>query len=84
MQWANFRFKKHEFKSGLIPAEISRVISNLEMERKKKMERWKEWKEKWKETGKLSQYLLMYLLLLHEVRLMYTFEEFSILIVFKR
>lgn len=41
MQWANFRFKKHEFKSGLIPAEISRVISNLEMERKKK---WKDGK----------------------------------------
>lgn len=29
MQWANFRFKKHRYKYGLIPAEINRVVSNL-------------------------------------------------------
>lgn len=69
MQRANFRFKKHRYKSGLIQAEISRVISNL----------------KWKETGKLSQYVFMHLLLLHKVRFKSTSEEeFSTLIAFKR
>lgn len=51
MQWANFRFKKHEFKSGLIPAEISRVISNLEMERKKKWKDGKNGKKNGKKQG---------------------------------